>query len=477
MMILQRIKYLLSLSLILFSMSGLAETSPKRWQDDVGAKSFPSVENTLCVNDFGANNKGLILSTKAIQEAIDKCAASGGGKVVFEPGTYLSGSIFVKSNVNLCIGQGVEIRGVIDLEQYPEIDTRIAGIEMKWPAALINVTGQKNAAVTGKGSVHAQGRYHWERYWQLRNEYTPKGLRWASDYDCKRVRTILVSESEHISVKDLTLKQAGFWTVHILYSDQVTVDGVIVLNNVDGHGPSTDGIDIDSSSDVLVQNCDIDCNDDNFCLKAGRDADGLRVNRPCERVVIRDCISRKGGGLITLGSETSGGIRQVEVYNLKADGTHCAIRMKSALTRGGTVEDIYIHDIKMDNVLSPIEVSLNWNPSYSYASVENANTDIPHHWKVMLEKVSPEEGMPHFRNITISNIEAINCRSSLTVSGIEESYLENFTLKNIDISCDVAGKMAFTKGWRFRNVNIVSKDGKSLMLEKNVDFKHRKAQF
>lgn len=141
------------------------------------------------------------------------------------------------------------------------------------------------------------------------------------------------------------------------------------------------------------------------------------------------------------------------------------------------MEDIYIHDIKMDNVLSPIEVSLNWNPSYSYASVENADTDIPHHWKVMLEKVSPEEGMPHFRNITISNIEAINCRSSLTVSGIEESYLENFTLKNIDITCNVAGKMAYTKGWRFRNVNIVSKDGKSLMLKKNVDFKHRKAQF
>lgn len=474
---LQQIKHLITLSIILFSFNGITAITPQRWQDDVGASSFPSDDNVVCVNDFEVNNKGLVLCTEAIQQAIDHCATLGGGKVVFKPGTYLSGSIFVKSNVNLCIGENVEIRGVIDLSQYPEIDTRIAGIEMKWPAALINVIGQNNAAVSGKGSVHAQGRYHWERYWQLREKYTPRGLRWASDYDCKRVRTVLVSESEHITVKDLTLKQAGFWTVHILYSDQVTVDGITVLNNVDGHGPSTDGVDIDSSSDVLVQNCDIDCNDDNFCLKSGRDADGLRVNRPCERIVIRDCISRRGGGLITLGSETSGGIRQVEVYNLKADGTHCAIRMKSALTRGGIVEDINIHDIQMENVLRPIEVSLNWNPSYSYASVENIEKELPHHWKVMLEKVTPDEGLPHFRNIRISNIEAINCRSSLSVAGIADSYLENFTLENINITCNSVGKITYTKGWRLNNVNITSKDGKSMEMSNNLTFKHSKSKF
>jgi polygalacturonase len=125
------------------------------------------------------------------------------------------------------------------------------------------------------------------------------------DYDAKRVRTVVVQNAENISVKELTFKNAGFWTIQLLYSKYLTVDGVVIKNNEDGSGPSTDGIDVDSSDWTLIQNCDIDCNDDNFCLKAGRDWDGLRVNKPTEYVVIRKCIARRGAGLVTLGSETS----------------------------------------------------------------------------------------------------------------------------------------------------------------------------
>ena len=314
-------------------------------------------------------NDGKTLNTKAIQAAIDACSAKGGGIVTFEPGVYLTGSIFVKEGVNLRIDKGVTILGSQDISDYPEIDTRVAGIEMKWPAALINIIGQDNAAITGEGTIHAQGKPFWDKYWAMRKEYDPKGLRWIVDYDCKRPRTLLVSNSSNVTLKGITLKQAGFWTVHILYSKNVTIDGLMILNNVEGNGPSTDGIDIDSSTFILVENCDIDCNDDNFCLKAGRDADGLRVNRPTEYVVIRNCISRAGGGLITCGSETSGSIRHVLAHNLKAKGTGVGIRFKSAKTRGGTVEDINIQDIEMDGVGTAIEVSMDWNPSYSYSSL------------------------------------------------------------------------------------------------------------
>ena len=449
----------------------LAKQQNKKWIDEVGAKTFPDKENIISVNDFGANNNGLILSTKAIQAAIDTCAALGGGKVVFKPGTYLTSAIFLKSNVNLCIDEDVELRGAIGLDGYPDIDTRVAGIEMRWPSAIINVLNQNNVAVSGKGTIHAQGRYHWERYWKLREEYTPKGLRWASDYDCKRVRTILVSESKNITVKDLTMKQAGFWTVHILYSNNITVDGVTIQNNIDGHGPSTDGIDIDSSTEILVKNCDIDCNDDNFCLKAGRDADGLKVNRPTEYVVIRDCISRHGGGLISCGSETSGGIRHIEVYNLEAHETMTAIRLKSALTRGGELSDINIHDINMKNVRTPIEITLNWNPSYSYASVDESTDTIPDYWKVMLEEVSPpEKGIPTFKNVTISNIVAEDAYNAFNIAGIQESYLENFIWRNVKISSQRSGKMSYTKDWLFDHVDITTKNGKPLNMENNIDF-------
>jgi polygalacturonase len=445
------------------------------WMNDVGAKSFPDTTNVYTVNDFGAINNGLILATEAIQQAIDKCAANGGGRVAFEPGVYLTGAVFLKSNVNLHIDKDVEIRGVIGLEEYPDIHTRVAGIMMDWPAAIINVLEQENVALSGTGTIHAQGRYHWERYWKMRTEYTPKGLRWASDYDCKRVRTILVSDSKDVTVKDMHLKQAGFWTIHILFSSHITVDGVHINNNIDGHGPSTDGIDIDSSSRILVQNCKIDCNDDNVCLKAGRDADGLRVNRPTEFVVVRNCISYQGGGLITFGSETSGGIRHVVVDNLEAYGTTTAIRLKSALSRGGELSDIYISNIRMENVRIPLEVTLNWNPSYSYASVENEVDDLPDHWIKLLEPVAPEDGIPVFRNVTLSNITATGAEMGLNVSGTAKSYLENFTLKNIQITSKEAGRLSYTKDWTFKNVEIISENGEGLDRKENINMTSRRS--
>ena len=438
------------------------------WTKNVGAQSFPESGKIVNATKMGAQNNGLIVSTKAIQAAIDSCAALGGGKVVFDPGMYLTGALFVKNNVNLHIGQGVELRAAIGLEHYPDIDTRVAGIEMVWPAAVINIIDQENAALTGKGTIHAQGRYHWERYWSLREEYTPKGLRWASDYDCKRVRTVLVSKAKNITISDLTMLQAGFWTVHVLYAENVTVKGLTINNNIDGHGPSTDGIDIDSSSKILIEECDIDCNDDNICLKAGRDADGLRVNRPTEYVLIRNCTTHRGSGLITFGSETSGEIRHVVAHDLQANNTSCAIRFKSALTRGGGVNNIIINNIEVNNVRTPIEATLNWNPSYSYASLENEMHQIPAHWKVMLEEVPEEQGIPLFKNVQISNITAKGSSMGINAEGIEASYLENFTFNNIQIEADDPGRVMFTKNWVFNNVSIVGKNGQKMKAENNI---------
>ena len=171
-------------------------------------------------------------------------------------------------------------------------------------------------------------------------------------------------------------------------------------NNEDGKGPSTDGIDVDSSSWVLIEHCDIDCNDDDFCLKAGRDWDGLRVNRPTEYVVIRNCIARRGGGLLTLGSETSGGIRHVLAEDLQGKGTGNGFHIKSATTRGGTVEDIYFQKCTLDSVGNAFMFTMNWNPAYSYSALPAGYVydSLPAHWKVMLHKVEPaENGTPHFK--------------------------------------------------------------------------------
>ena len=446
-------KILLPLLLLLMTTLYVGAQGPALdWVSKVGARSFPSGTATFFVKAKTDTSKVI---TKLIQAAIDECAKKGGGIVRFNPGVYVSGSIFLKPNVNLQIDKDVLILGSQRFDDYPEIETRIAGIETTWPAALINIIDATNAAVTGEGIVNARGKFCWDKYWATRKIYDAKGLRWIVDYDVKRVRTLLVQNSSDVTIKKVTFKNAGFWTVQLLYSHNLTVDGIIIKNNEDGHGPSTDGIDIDSSTWVLVENCDIDCNDDNFCLKAGRDWDGLRVNKPTEYVVIRKSIARRGGGLVTLGSETSGGIRHVLATELYAKNTDNGLRIKSATTRGGTVEDIYFTNSVLDSVKNVFQFNLNWYPAYSYAELPKGyNYDsLPQHWKALLQHVEPpERGIPYAKDFYISNIKATNATNAFTAAGLEQSLISNFKFTDCIISAVNMGTLEFTKDWSFNNV-------------------------
>lgn len=458
---------LMGILLVFVSFTAFATSDPS-WVDKVGARNFKVGKAVVYANDFGAREDGKTISTKAIQQAIDACAKKGGGKVQFRPGKYLTGSIFIKSGVFLHVDEGVELLGSQSLEDYPQINTRVAGIEMVWPAALVNINGQQKAGISGKGIINGQGKPFWDAYWKLRSEYDKKGLRWIVDYDAQRPRTVIVDGSEDIIIRDVTLKQAGFWTVHLLYSSYVTVDGIIIKNNINGIGPSTDGIDIDSSKWIRIQNADIDCNDDNFCIKSGRDWDGLRVNRPTEYVLITDCISRKGDGLITFGSETSGGMRHIIARNLKAHGTKVGIRLKSARNRGGVVEDILLENIQMDSVRTAFEVTPNWNPSYSYSKLP-AGYDInkvPEHWKKMVTPVEPaSKGIPTFQNIQIKNVFVKFAQRAINVDGLQENPLQKFSLENVAITAKTAGVIRHAKNWQLNNVKVTAQDGTKVVLE------------
>jgi len=458
------------LFLLLFLPITLFAQQNEAWTTHVGARSSPNSKTNITVTN--ADNTGTTITTKAIQHAIDSAAAIGGGTITLAPGKYLTGSLFLKTGVTLDIPKDAELLGSQNFDDYPEIDTRIAGIEMRWPAALINLIGVKKAAVTGEGKINARGKFCWDKYWNMRKTYDAKGLRWIVDYDAKRIRTLLVQNSEDITVKGLAFVDAGFWTVQVLYSKYITVDGITVRNNENGHGPSTDGVDIDSSSWVLVQNCDIDCNDDDFCLKAGRDWDGLRVNKPTEYVLIRHCTARKGGGLLTIGSETSGGIRHVLATDLIAKGTGNGFHIKSATTRGGTVEDIHIRNIHMDSVGNAILFTMNWNPAYSYSKLPaGINPDsIPAHWKTMLHKVEPaEKGTPHFKDIDISNITVASAKTAIMATGLDQSLITNVRIDNTTINAKTAGAINFAKDWQTKKLTINTIDGSQLTAEHSTN--------
>ena len=443
-----------------------APTADPEWVKQVGAKTVPTAKATFAAAKYGAVGDGKTMNTQALQKAIN-AAAKKGGVVSLAPGQYLTGSLFLKKGVELHLDKGVTLLGSQDLKDYPDRMTRVAGIEMVWPAALLNILDQDNVAITGEGTVDGQGKPFWDSYWALRKEYERKGLRWIVDYDAKRPRLLVMANSSNVMVKGVTLQRSGFWTVHVLYSKNVTVDGITVRNNIGGHGPSTDGIDIDSSSYVLVQNADIDCNDDNFCLKSGRDADGLRVNRPAEYIVIQNCVAGAGGGLFTCGSETSGGIRHVIARNLKAKGTKVGIHIKSALTRGGTVEDIKVDNIEMSDVGVAILLNMNWNPAYSYSTLPEGYTEatMPAHWKAMLTKVDPSAGLPHFRNVVISNVRVQNAKTAILAEGQPNSLLENMTLDNVTMTAATAGSLSYAKDWIIKNVNITAQDNKPIAVQ------------
>jgi polygalacturonase len=419
----------------------------------------------ILVVDCGAVCNGSTLQTAAIQKAIDS-AAPNGGTVTFKPGTYLTGALFLKSGVTLEIPEGVTITGSQDIKDFPELPTRIAGIEMTWPAALINVRDQHDVTITGKGTIDQNGAVWWKVYNDLRADYTPKGLRWASDYDAKRVRLSLIQNSYNVHYGGgLLLKRSGFWTVQILYSHDVTVDGLTIRNNEGGRGPSTDGIDIDSSHDIDVSHADIENNDDALCLKSGRDSDGLRVNRPTYNIKIHDSVIRRGAAAITIGSETSGGFHNIEVWNITAEaGVPNGVLFKSAHTRGGTATDIRVHDLTLQGVAIPISMTMNWNPSYSYATLP-AGMDIknaPPYWVPLTTPVSEAQGRPHFSDVHIWNIKATGARRAFSVEAYPDAPLINFKFDHLDIQAASAGGIADAQDWSFSDIKLTTADNSTV---------------
>ena len=313
----------------------------KAWESKIISIERGSKEYN--VKKFGVKGKGAV-ETAAIQAVIDRAAAEGGGTVVFPAGKYLSGALFFPRGVNLRVEKKAVLQGTANPDDYPVIKTRFEGIERMWRCAFLNFDNSENVSVSGAGTIDGNGLE-----WNKVRRFDGFG----------RPRLICLTGCDRGSITGLHLQNQASWCLHVLYTRGFTIDGLDI--RAIEYIPSSDGIDIDSCSDVYIANCYIFVHDDDISIKSGKDVEGRRVGRPSENILIEDCHFAYGHGAVTMGSEISGGIRNVTARRCKADsGNWGPIRFKSQPPRGGWVENITFEDFEIEGVVNILDINLEW---------------------------------------------------------------------------------------------------------------------
>jgi polygalacturonase len=391
----------------------------------------------------GAIGDGKTLNTTAIQTIIDRASSEGGGVVVVSKGTFLTGAIFLKQGVNLQIDKDGVLKGTTDPNDYPAVKTRWEGVETERRAALLSAIDLNGVEVAGEGTIDGSG----DEWIRLSNELkVQRGLAPTARMPVPspgRPKLICFQNCRKVRIAGVSLLNSASWGLHILYCEDVVAEN---LNSRAAHTiPNSDGIDVDSSRRVRISNCDIDSNDDCISLKAGRDADGLRVNKPSEDILVEKCLWRFGHAGVAIGSETSGSIRNVEVRDCTAgDGNQAPIRFKSTASRGGVVENIIYKNIAMHNVRRAFEFNLLYG---------GANANNP-----------PSPVLVRIRNVQLINITG-DAKNAGIMYGLPDSPITNVKFESCKITAEKGLEVQDVKDVDFSGLELTVKDGKPIIMK------------
>jgi polygalacturonase len=314
------------------------------------------------IASHGARGDGQMLSTEAIGKAIAACAQAGGGRVVIPRGDFLTGAIHLKSNVELHLVEGATLRFSRDPKHYlPAVFSRWEGTECWNYSPFLYALDQSNIAITGAGVLDGQAdAEHWWNWKDLAKQKdraalqkmgedgTPVKDRMFGDGHYLRPQFVQPYRCQNVLIEGVTIRNSPMWEIHPVLCRNVTVRNV----KIDTHGPNNDGCDPESSSDVLIQGCTFNTGDDCIAIKSGRNADGRRINVACENLIVDDCNMQDGHGGVSIGSEISGGVRNVFVRNCRMSSPHLerALRIKTNSYRGGTIENISFRDVTVGQV-------------------------------------------------------------------------------------------------------------------------------
>lgn len=431
--------------------------------------SFPALSKHITENGAKAGVK----VTREIQKTIDELNVQGGGTAIIPKGKWLTGRISLKSNVNLHLEAGAELYFSGEIADYlPAVFTRNEGIEVMSLGACIYANNQENIAITGKGRLIGPAKdgsvrkrimttQVIEEFVDLRKPVTARIYEGRNGEPILPPMFISPINCKNVLIEGVSLENTAFWNIVPIYCEGVIIRGITV-NSVGI--PRGDGIDIESSKNVLIEYSTLSSGDDCFTIKAGRGEDGIRVNKASENIVIRYCLAREGHGAITVGSETAGMIRNLYVHDCVFDETGSGIRFKTRRPRGGGAENIYYDRIRM----SLKGNAFNWDMLGSAQHVGDLAKRLP------IREINPLT--PVFKNIVARNIVVERSNQFVKINGIPERPLSNVLIAQADIKSDKLFTATDISGFIVRNAKVEAKDSKiSLLSARKLIFE--KVQF
>ena len=409
--------------------------------------SLPQIpDKQFSIADFGAKADGKTKDTQAITKALDAAEQAGGGTVRFGAGTYLTGALKLRSKVGIHLDKGATILFSTDPADYPVVLTRWEGTECMNYSGLIYGQGASDIAITGEGTIDGQGSAWWP-WTKLARPTLVKLREMGETGDDPTQRKFGTPEAalrptlfepincQRILLDGVKFVNSPFWTLHPIYCSDITARNL----DLHGTGPNTDGLNPDSCRNILIENCNFDTGDDCVTLKSGRDRDGRRVGKPTENVIVRNCTFARGHGTVVIGSEMSGGVRNVHVENLTADGTDAGVRIKTRRGRGGTVENIVYRNMTLKNIeKQAITIDM------FYDVGNNPGVDQ-----------TGKDGIPVIRNVLVENLTCDGAAQAIVIRGLEDSLIENVTLKDVHVKNAKEGmRISGSRETRTTNVSV-----------------------
>lgn len=462
-------------------------------------------KDTLDIKKFGAVADGLALNTKAINDAIKQCSKNGGGVVLVPAGIWNTGPVVLEDNVNLHLAANALLQFTDDFDQYPLVEGNWEGLPQMRNQSPLSASGAKNIAITGRGIIDGNGdawrmvkkdklsEGEWQRllasggrlsadkkiWYPTEKSFkgslesnpgviAPQKTReyYNSVKDYLRPNLLVFNECSDILLEGVTFQNSPAWCLHPLMSKNLVLRNIYVKNP--WYAQNGDGVDLESCSNVLIEGCTFDVGDDGICIKSGRDEAGRKRGMPTENVVVKNCTVYHAHGGFVIGSEMSGGAKNIYVENCTFIGTDIGLRFKTTRGRGGVVENIYVKDISMKDIVGDAILF-----DMYYAAKDPVPLPGETRAEPVVQTYPVTEATPQFKNFYITNVYCNGADKAIFIRGLPEMNIRNIVLENMVLQAEQGIDCQEATNIVINNVQLITRKKEplvSILNSSNITF-------